>query len=365
MRAFRSSVSSGASSLRSVPPVVSLTTADAYTFSIPPHYLRGQNTVVHHGFDFSDNYLRILRPLVTECHRTEHYSGQPNCTGFQHSLSILTRCPFNLSLSDLRCRVQQQIFHIPPRSPGAPSPRTMESSTIPCYSVLPGLFVFITSFFPFGSSKLAFSAAPGSLVSALIGVVAGQLYRADFFNLKRYQLPRWLIHLSSNVAPYVIGSTRPPRRTNRALYEGSRASVPRASGATDEGEGPITTALRDPPSTTRSSGGGRGDNSRSGTTTSVMRDWVNELTGRDGSSGVRIPSEAEISQVTAMFPNVGRETVVGALQRRYVRGFHFSPAVPCFTPRRTPTRPSGSCFASHPPTSLLFFFFFFRDFVMF
>ena len=62
-----------------------------------------------------------------------------------------------------------------------------------------------------------------------------------------------------------------------------------------------------------------------GTTTSVMRDWVNELTGRDGSSsGLRIPSEAEISQVSAMFPNVGRETVVGALQRRYVRGPHFS-----------------------------------------
>ena len=54
-----------------------------------------------------------------------------------------------------------------------------------------------------------------------------------------------------------------------------------------------------------------------------MRDWVNELTGRDGSSsGLRIPSEAEISQVSAMFPNVGRETVVGALQRRYAWGFH-------------------------------------------
>lgn len=57
-----------------------------------------------------------------------------------------------------------------------------------------------------------------------------------------------------------------------------------------------------------------------------MRDWVNELTGRDGSSsGIRIPSEAEISQVSAMFPNVGRETVVGALQRRYVWSFRFFP----------------------------------------
>jgi len=86
-----------------------------------------------------------------------------------------------------------------------------------------------------------------------------------------------------------------------------------------EDEGPITTARRNPSSTTRLSAGGRGDDSRGGTTTSVMRDWVNELTGRDGSSsGIRIPSEAEISQVSAMFPNVGRETVVGALQRRCV-----------------------------------------------
>jgi len=142
-----------------------------------------------------------------------------------------------------------------------------------------------------------------------------------------------LIGLSSSVAPYVIGSTRPPRRTNRALHEGSRVSlsVPHASasGVTDEDEGPITTARRNPSSTTRPTAGGVGDNSRGGTTVSVMRDWVNELTGGDGSSpGLRIPSEAEISQVSAMFPNVGRETVVGALQRRYVPDFFFSPTYP-------------------------------------
>jgi len=170
------------------------------------------------------------------------------------------------------------------------------------------------------AAQLAFSAAPGSLVSAIIGVFAGQLYRADLFNLKTYQLPPWLIRLSSNVAPYVIGSTRPPRRTNRALREASGtsfASMLRASvgGANGEDEGPITTARQSASSTTRLSAGGRGDNSRGGTTTSVMRDWVNELTGRDRAApGLRIPSEAEISQVLAMFPNVGRETVIGALQ---------------------------------------------------
>ena len=180
----------------------------------------------------------------------------------------------------------------------------------------------------FRFSKLAFSAAPGSLVSAIIGVIAGQLYRADLFNLKTYQLPPWLVRLSSNLAPYVIGSIRPPRRTNRALHEASRASFASllrasAGGANGGEEGPITTARQSASSTTRLSTGGREDNSRGGTTTSVMRDWVNELTGRDGTSPrLRVPSEAEVSQVLAMFPNVGRETVVGALQRRYVPGFH-------------------------------------------
>lgn len=51
-----------------------------------------------------------------------------------------------------------------------------------------------------------------------------------------------------------------------------------------------------------------------------MREWVNELTGRAerASTGIRVPSEAEISQVMSMFPDVQRDVVVGALQRRYV-----------------------------------------------
>jgi hypothetical protein len=49
-----------------------------------------------------------------------------------------------------------------------------------------------------------------------------------------------------------------------------------------------------------------------------MREWVNELTGRNeqGTTGVRVPSDAEITQVTTMFPNMQRAVIVGALQRR-------------------------------------------------
>ena len=292
-------------------------------------YARNEK-VIHHCFDFGGDYRRVLFPPVTEQLGTEHYPCEPNCTAFQCPLPIFAHCPCNLSLPDLWRCVQQQIFHIPPRSTGI------------CVILHSGSIRVHCLMFTFHFSKLAFSAAPGSLVSAIIGVVAGQLYRADLFNLKTYQLPPWLIRLSSNMAPYVIGSTRPPRRTNRALHEASRtslASVLRASagGANDEDEGPITTARQNTSSTRRHSVGGRGDSSRGGTTTSVMRDWVNELTGRDGTSPrLRTPSEAEISQVLAMFPNVGRETVVGALQRRCVPGFHSLPVIQLYNSFYTP-----------------------------
>lgn len=51
---------------------------------------------------------------------------------------------------------------------------------------------------------------------------------------------------------------------------------------------------------------------------SVMREWVDELTGRTerAAAGLRVPNEAEITQLTSMFPDLRREDVVGALQRR-------------------------------------------------
>ena len=50
-----------------------------------------------------------------------------------------------------------------------------------------------------------------------------------------------------------------------------------------------------------------------------MRNWVNELTGRSDSAprSLRVPSSDEISQLSSMFPDLRREDIVGALQRRY------------------------------------------------
>ena len=96
---------------------------------------------------------------------------------------------------------------------------------------------------------------------------------------------------------------RPPRRLNRALPDEQRVNT--GQGQNEE---VITTAR--PPST----GTGVSPTPRE-TGTSVMREWVNELTGRE-SAGIRVPSEAEIAQITSMFPDVQRQTVIGALQRR-------------------------------------------------
>jgi len=46
---------------------------------------------------------------------------------------------------------------------------------------------------------------------------------------------------------------------------------------------------------------------------SVVRQWVNQLTGRE--VGLREPSREEMDEVLGMFPNLPRQTVLVALQR--------------------------------------------------
>jgi hypothetical protein len=56
----------------------------------------------------------------------------------------------------------------------------------------------------------------------------------------------------------------------------------------------------------------------SGSASGVVREWVNELTGRTerANSGIRVPSETEVTTLVGIFPNIEREVVVAALQRR-------------------------------------------------
>lgn len=144
---------------------------------------------------------------------------------------------------------------------------------------------------------------------AIVGILTGQVYRSDLANLKSYRIPPSIVKFSTRFLLPLVGSTRPPRRLNRALPDEQRASA--------QNEEIITTAQ--PPTTTASDITEAGVSPASRETgTSVMREWVNELTGRTEreNAGIRVPSEAEITQITSMFPDVQRQAAIGALQRR-------------------------------------------------
>ncbi|KAG7097413.1 hypothetical protein E1B28_004760 [Marasmius oreades] len=165
--------------------------------------------------------------------------------------------------------------------------------------------------------QMSLSRLPGSVTVALIGILSGQMYRSDIVNLKGYRIPPSVARLSTRFLLPLIGTTRPPRRSNFAFPR------PPRSGLSDllQTDEVVTTARP----TAGAATGGNNTTSRlraaarpsAEAGASVVREWVHELTGRtDGTSaGVRIPTETEISQITSMFPDISREAVVGALQR--------------------------------------------------
>jgi hypothetical protein len=166
------------------------------------------------------------------------------------------------------------------------------------------------------ASQLALGHLPGSAAAAIIGVLAGQIYRSELANLKSYRIPLSVVRFSTRFLLPLIGSTRPPRRLNRALPDESRTALANLSSPNqdqEQNEEVITTARPTTASETR----GRADPPTGETRSSVVREWVNELTGRTEreNAGIRVPSEAEITQLTSMFPDLQRQTVVGALQR--------------------------------------------------
>ena len=156
------------------------------------------------------------------------------------------------------------------------------------------------------------SRLPGSAAVAIIGVITGQIYRSDIAGFNTYRLPPSIVRFSTRFILPLIGSLRAPRRTNRALPDETR-STPTTPEASPHNEEVITTA-RSPRlgATSRTH-----DNANS---ESVMREWVDELTGRvdRANAGLRVPTDTEITHITSMFPSMEREVVVGALQRRSV-----------------------------------------------
>jgi len=166
------------------------------------------------------------------------------------------------------------------------------------------------------ASQLALGHLPGSAAAAIIGILTGQIYRSELANLKSYRIPPSILRFSTRFLLPLIGSTRPPRRLNRALPDESRTALANLASVNqdhEQNEETITTARR-PASETRARVGSPPTGE---TRSSVVREWVNELTGRTEreNAGIRVPSEAEISQLTNMFPDLQRQMVIGALQR--------------------------------------------------
>ena len=164
------------------------------------------------------------------------------------------------------------------------------------------------------SFQLAISRLPGSAAVAMIGILTGQLYRSDLANLRSYRLPPSVIEITTRFILPLVGSARPPHRSNRAIPDERLASH-----GTNEARPPndevITTTRTPPASTARARfdldppDGPRG--------TSVVRQWVDELSGRvERESAVRIATEEQINTMTTMFPHVPREIIINALQEK-------------------------------------------------
>ncbi|KAF9534598.1 hypothetical protein CPB83DRAFT_842583 [Crepidotus variabilis] len=163
--------------------------------------------------------------------------------------------------------------------------------------------------------QLAISRPLSSIAVACIGVMTGQIYRSDIAGLNTYRLPSMLVNWAQSFVGPFIGSLRPPRRTNRAYPEDIAAIAARLANAIGQNQEVITTART--PRTAAPSPLTTGSN-ETPPAPSVMREWVDELTGRAdrANAGLRVPTESEISNLTSMFPSMDRQVIVGALQRR-------------------------------------------------
>ncbi|CAE6487379.1 unnamed protein product [Rhizoctonia solani] len=166
---------------------------------------------------------------------------------------------------------------------------------------LPKTFTYLIAF------PITISHMPGSMLVALTGLATGALYRSDITNLKSYRAPPWFVSAISSL----VGSSRPAHMPRRAIpgerppfateqvLTRRRVNEPREEDNNDHADG--ATAAGTARSVTGSGSG------------SVMREWVNELTGRR--DGARVPTATEIAELTSVFPHASREEIIAALQR--------------------------------------------------
>ncbi|KAK2465984.1 hypothetical protein APHAL10511_001625 [Amanita phalloides] len=155
------------------------------------------------------------------------------------------------------------------------------------------------------ASQLAISRLPGSAAVAIIGILTGQLYRSDLANLKSYRIPPSVVEFAVHYILPLLGNARPPHRPNRAMPD--ERSAGRGNWPPPNNE--VITTTRN--ASARPLYEDEGNPRRS----SVMRQWVDELSGRaEQDNAVRIATEEQINTMTTLFPEVPREIIINALQ---------------------------------------------------
>jgi len=178
--------------------------------------------------------------------------------------------------------------------------------------------------------QLFISQPPGSAIACISGIAAGQLYRSDLVDLKSYRLSHSLMELCARLLSPLVGSSRAPRRSNRAL-PGDRPALSseiittrtahRPSPSSSSNPVPVQEAVTQTSdvATAVSVSNGSDGPAVTGNQASMMSQWVQELAGTG--QGMRVPSETEITTVLSMFPDARRADVVSALQRRCALSF--------------------------------------------
>ena len=192
-----------------------------------------------------------------------------------------------------------------------PGPHVILFSTLYQYHrLIPTIYTWRLFSIPLGNKSpvyfLAFQLAilhwtTGPFLAGM-GWIVGMVYRSDLVGLSTYRIPRRIVGMAEKWLLPLVGSLRPPRRTNMALPTSpTREPIP-ISTTPRERTSRRRPQTEEPPETPTTAN------------PSVMREWVNQLTG-GGGTGLRIPTDQEISLVMSMFPTLDRQVVTDALQR--------------------------------------------------
>ncbi|KAI0346896.1 hypothetical protein BDW22DRAFT_1351185 [Trametopsis cervina] len=174
------------------------------------------------------------------------------------------------------------------------------------------------------ASQLAIGQVPATLLTSIVGITVGYVYRSDMMQLKGWRIPHSIAVLGREWMKPILGAERPTRRTYRVLPEGHVSLLSRDEVVTTARPSQTRNAReRQPNSRPTSTGESTGaQDTANRDAPGVVRQWVSELAGaanvdsRGGRGGAfRVPPEAEIQMLTIMFPDLGRDVLLGVLQR--------------------------------------------------